>query len=131
MVTEPCTPSSTTSSPTSELLNAQSAMCAPAPMIASRTVDRSITAPPEIDTLGPTVESLSTTPLSMYTGSMILDSGESYLFEEKSGKSKTICRYIMFSCNVDHDGDRYGFVRNMRSAQDEYNARRSRALTWW
>jgi hypothetical protein len=62
---------------------------------------------------------------TMFTGSMILDSGESYLFDEKG---KTICRYIMFSCNVDHDGDRYGFVRNMKSAQDEYNARRSRAL---
>jgi hypothetical protein len=62
---------------------------------------------------------------TIFTGNMILDSGESYLFNEKG---KTICRYIVFSCNVDHDGDRYGFVRNMRSAQDEYNARRSRAL---
>jgi len=62
---------------------------------------------------------------TIFTGSLILDSGESYLFDEKL---KPICRYIMFSCNVDHDGDRYGFVRNMRSAQDEYNARRSRAL---
>jgi hypothetical protein len=62
---------------------------------------------------------------TMFTGSLILDSGESYLFDEKT---KPICRYIIFSCNVDHDGDRYGFVRNMRSAQDEYNARRSRAL---
>jgi hypothetical protein len=61
----------------------------------------------------------------MFTGSMVLDSGESYLFDEKG---KTVCRYVMFSCNVDHDGDRYGFVRNMKSAQDEYNARRSRAL---
>ena len=55
---------------------------------------------------------------SMFTGSMVLDSGPSYLFDEKG---KTICRYVMFSCNVDHDGDRYGFVRNMKSAQDEYN----------
>jgi hypothetical protein len=62
---------------------------------------------------------------TIFTGSFILDSGESYLYDEKG---KTICRYIMFSCTVDHDGDRYGFVRNMRSAQDEYNARRSRAL---
>ena len=62
---------------------------------------------------------------SMFTGSMVLDSGTSYLFDEKG---KTACRYVMFSCNVDHDGDRYGFVRNMKSAQDEYNARRSRAL---
>ena len=60
-----------------------------------------------------------------FTGNMILESGESYLIDENDA---TMCRYIMFSCNVDHDGDRYGFVRNMRSAQDEYNARRSRAL---
>ena len=60
-----------------------------------------------------------------FTGSMILESGESYLIDENDAQ---MCRYIMFSCNVDHDGDRYGFVRNMRSAQDEYNARRSRAL---
>jgi hypothetical protein len=65
---------------------------------------------------------------TMFTGSLILDSGESYLYEEKNSKQVPMCRYIMFSCNVDHDGDRYGFVRNMRSAQDEYNARRSRAL---
>lgn len=62
---------------------------------------------------------------SLFTGSLILAEGESYLFDEKN---QTICKYVMFSCNVDHDGDRYGFVRNMKSAQDEYNARRSRAL---
>ena len=50
---------------------------------------------------------------TMFTGTLLLDSGESYLFDEKQ---QPICRYIMFSCNVDHDGDRYGFVRNMRSA---------------
>jgi hypothetical protein len=68
---------------------------------------------------------------TIFTGSMILDSGESYLFNEKKdkyGNRETICRYLMFSCNVDHDSDRYGFVRNMQSAQDELNARRSRAL---
>lgn len=62
---------------------------------------------------------------SRFTGSMVMDSGPSPFVDEKG---KTICRYIMFSCNVDHDSDRYGFVRNMKSAQDEYNARRSRAL---
>jgi hypothetical protein len=63
---------------------------------------------------------------------MILESGESYLFDntrlDREGQPATICRYILFSSNVDQDGDRYGFVRNMKSAQDEYNARRSRAL---
>lgn len=62
---------------------------------------------------------------ALYTGSTILMEGDSYLVDEKG---KTQCRYIMFSCNVDHDGDRYGFVRNMKSAQDEYNMRRSKGL---
>jgi len=61
----------------------------------------------------------------LYTGTMILAEGESPFVDEKG---KTICRYIMFSANVDHDGDRYGFVRNMRSAQDEINQRRSKGL---
>jgi hypothetical protein len=44
------------------------------------------------------------------------------------GDGNTICRYVMWSANVDHDGDRYGFVRNLKSMQDEINARRSKAL---
>lgn len=62
---------------------------------------------------------------TLFTGSSILSQGESWLKDEKG---KSACRYIMFSANVDHDGDRYGFVRHMKSAQDEYNSRRSRAL---
>jgi hypothetical protein len=62
---------------------------------------------------------------AVFTGSSILMEGESYLTDNKK---KTFCKYIMFSANVDHDGDRYGFVRNMKSAQDEYNHRRSKAL---
>lgn len=61
----------------------------------------------------------------IYTGSTILAEGVSYLRDEKG---KTTCRYVMFSANVDHDGDRYGFVRNMRSSQDEINQRRSKGL---
>lgn len=61
----------------------------------------------------------------IFTGSMKLMEGQSYLQDEKN---KDFCKYIMFSGNVDHDGDRYGFVRNMRSAQDEINMRRSKAL---
>jgi hypothetical protein len=34
----------------------------------------------------------------------------------------------MFSGAVDHDGDRYGFIRNLKSPQDEINHRRSKAL---
>jgi hypothetical protein len=37
-------------------------------------------------------------------------------------------RFVMFSAAVDQDGDRYGFVRNLRGAQDETNHRRSKGL---
>jgi hypothetical protein len=37
-------------------------------------------------------------------------------------------RFIMFSAAVDHEGDRYGFVRNLKGPQDELNQRRSKAL---
>jgi len=61
----------------------------------------------------------------LYTGATVLAEGKSYLIDEKG---KTTCKYIMYSANVDHDGDRYGFVRNMRSSQDEINQRRSKGL---
>lgn len=62
---------------------------------------------------------------AIHTGAAILAEGESYLVDEKR---RTICKYVMFSANVDHDGDRYGFFRNMKSAQDEINQRRSKGL---
>ena len=34
----------------------------------------------------------------------------------------------MFSASVDHDADRYGFVRNLKGPQDEINHRRSKSL---
>ena len=55
---------------------------------------------------------------AIFTGSTVLMEGESYLLDEKE---QTECKYVMFSCNVDHDGDRYGFVRNMKSQQDGIN----------
>ncbi|MDX3926747.1 MAG: hypothetical protein QHC90_13210 [Shinella sp.] len=61
----------------------------------------------------------------IYTGSVVLAEGISYL---KDSKKRTICKYVMYSANIDHEGDRYGFVRNMRSSQDEINQRRSKAL---
>ncbi|TPM37043.1 hypothetical protein [Mesorhizobium sp. B2-3-2] len=61
----------------------------------------------------------------LYTGATILLTGESYLLDEKE---RTECKYIMYSANVDQDGDRYGFVRNMKSSQDEINQRRSKGL---
>jgi hypothetical protein len=61
----------------------------------------------------------------IYTGSMKLMEGKSYLVDEKK---KTFCKYIMFSAYVDQDGDRYGMVRQFKSAQDEVNARGSKGL---
>jgi hypothetical protein len=46
----------------------------------------------------------------------------------KDEKGNSIDRYEAFSANVDHDGDRYGFVRHLKSPTDETNARRSKAL---
>lgn len=60
-----------------------------------------------------------------YTGGIELARGTSPFLDEKGN---TFCRFIMFSTNVDHDGDRYGFVRNLKSPQDEINARRSKGL---
>lgn len=62
---------------------------------------------------------------TLYTGSIVLLSGES-MFVDQKGRQE--CKYIMYSANVDQDGDRYGFVRNMRSSQDEINQRRSKGL---
>jgi hypothetical protein len=60
-----------------------------------------------------------------YTGGLVLKEGVSPHFDEKK---RSIHKYEMFSAGVDHDGDRYGFHRNFKSAQDELNHRRSKAL---
>ena len=60
-----------------------------------------------------------------YTGATKLKTGVSPFIDEKG---KTFCRYIMGSVNIDHDGDRYGFVRNLKGPTDEINARASKGL---
>jgi len=62
---------------------------------------------------------------TLFTGSKILMQGESPFVDEHD---QPIAKYIMFSAAVDHDGDRYGFPRNLMSPQDEVNQRRSKAL---
>lgn len=62
---------------------------------------------------------------TLYIGSVVMLQGISPFHDEKG---KTFPRFLMFSANVDHDGDRYGFIRNLKSAQDEINMRRSKAL---
>lgn len=61
----------------------------------------------------------------LYVGNTMLMQGVSPFIDEKG---KTFPRYRMFSAAVDHDGDRYSFIRNLRGPQDEVNHRRSKAL---
>lgn len=60
---------------------------------------------------------------AIFTGSVKLMEGKSYL---KDQKGKTLSKYVMYSSNIDQDGDRYGFVRNLKWAQDAINARQSK-----
>jgi hypothetical protein len=61
----------------------------------------------------------------LYVSSQKLLEGRSPYVDEKG---KSFSKFLMFSCGVDHDGDRYGFVRNFKGPQDEINHRRSKAL---
>jgi hypothetical protein len=61
----------------------------------------------------------------VYTGSVKLAEGKSFFTDQKG---KSFCKFVMFSANVDQDGDRYGFVRQFKSVQDEINQRRSKSL---
>jgi len=60
-----------------------------------------------------------------FTGDIELERGPSPF---KDNKGKSACRLIMYSNMVDQDDDRYGFVRDLKSPQDEINHRRSKAL---
>lgn len=61
----------------------------------------------------------------VYTSDLALAFGDSPFHDEKG---KSFCKFIAFSAYVDHDGDRYGFPRNLKGPQDEINMRRSKAL---
>jgi hypothetical protein len=61
----------------------------------------------------------------LFTGAGKIKEGKGYFYDEKGAQ---ICKFILFSAFVDHDGDRYGFIRNLRSSQDEINQRRSKGL---
>ena len=62
---------------------------------------------------------------ALFTGTTKLMEGRSPFVDENG---EEIPKYLMFSGAVDQDGDRYGFPRNLMSAQDEINQRRSKAL---
>jgi hypothetical protein len=62
---------------------------------------------------------------AFYVGTVLLDQGVSPFYNDKG---KTISSFKMFSAAVDHDGDRYGFVRNLKGPQDMLNLGKSRTL---
>ena len=62
---------------------------------------------------------------AFYVSTTLLDQGVSPFFDEK-GKSARA--FNMFSVAVDHDGDRYGFVRNLKGPQDSLNQSKSKSL---
>jgi hypothetical protein len=60
-----------------------------------------------------------------YVGDTVLESGVSP-FRDKHGN--TFSRFVPWSAYVDHDGDRYGFIRELKGPQDELNMRHSKGL---
>ena len=62
---------------------------------------------------------------AFYVSTVLLDQGMSPFFNEKG---KRVSSFKMFSAAVDHDGDRYGFVRNLKGPQDMLNLGKSRTL---
>ncbi len=62
---------------------------------------------------------------AFYVANTLLDEGVSPFRDEEGN---TVSRFIMFSAAVDHDGDRYSFVRNLKGAQDSLNQSKSKAL---
>jgi hypothetical protein len=61
----------------------------------------------------------------VYIGNTMMMQGKSPYIDERN---KSFSKFLMFACSVDHDGDRYGFIRNLKGPQDEINHRRSKAL---
>jgi hypothetical protein len=62
---------------------------------------------------------------TIFTGNTKLMEGESYLVDEKGATQN---KYEMFSCYIDQDGDRYGFVRNLKPLQQQINYRESKTI---
>jgi hypothetical protein len=62
---------------------------------------------------------------AIYCGEVMLEEGPS---PHRDHKGRSQSKYIMWSCEVDQDNDRYGFFRDLKGPQDEINHRRSKAL---
>lgn len=62
---------------------------------------------------------------AIYCGTVLLEQGPSPFYDERGNSCSS---FEMFSANVDHDGDRYGFVRNFKGPQDALNQGKSKTL---
>jgi len=62
---------------------------------------------------------------AFYVSSVLLDQGVSPFYNERN---ETVSSYCMFAVAVDHDGDRYSFVRNLKDPQASLNQSKSKAL---
>lgn len=62
---------------------------------------------------------------AFYCSTVLLAEGVSPFYDEKND---TVSSFRMFSVGVDHDGDRYGFVRNLKGPQDSLNQSKSKSL---
>lgn len=61
----------------------------------------------------------------LHVGTVKLAEGKSPFYDHRG---RSICKYFAFSNQIDHDGDHYGFVRNMKGPQDAINQHRSKAM---
>lgn len=62
---------------------------------------------------------------AFYVSTVLIDQGESPFFDDEGN---SISSFDMFSAAVDQDGDRYGFVRNLKPIQDALNGGKSKTL---
>lgn len=62
---------------------------------------------------------------AFYVSTVLIDQGVSPFFDEDGNSASS---FSMFSAAVDHDGDRYGFGRNLKGPQDSLNQSKSKSL---
>ena len=62
---------------------------------------------------------------AFYISDTLLDEGLSPFYD---GKGKRCSSFHMFGCAVDHDGDRYSFIRNLKGPQDALNQGKSKTM---
>ena len=62
---------------------------------------------------------------AFYVSTVLIDEGESPFFDDEGNSCSS---FDMFAAAVDQDGDRYGFVRNLKGPQDSLNQGKMKML---